>query len=401
MTTGASPPRTREVVFNYFTDATALSNALLTDAVDIITNVQSPDALSSFENNPDYVVNNGASTTKEILVFNDRVAPFDKVEVRKAIYSAIDRAKLLNAIWGDKGTLIGSMVPPTDPWYIDLLAENPYDPELSKQLLAEAGYPDGFEFTLDTPTYDPHPVVAEFVKSELAKIGVTVNINPITADEWYTRVFQKQDYEATLQEHVNDRDVVWYGNPDFYWGYDNPQVTAWIAEAEQAKTVEEQTAKLKLVNEQIAKDAASAWLYLYPQLVVASVERQRLPHQRPQLACSPPTTSSSSSRIDRGPRRTSGGGPVALPADHQHVRAGDGGRPSETWPSTSSVAPSSSSSRCSSRWSSSSCSCGPCPATRPTRSCRSTRRRSRSPRRARRSVRTCPSRSSSSTGSAA
>ena len=75
---------------------------------------------------------------------------------------------------------------------------------------------------------------------------------------------------ATLQEHVNDRDVVWYGNPDFYWGYDNPQVTAWVAEAEAAKTVDEQTAKLKLVNEQIAKDAASAWLYLYPQIVVAS-----------------------------------------------------------------------------------------------------------------------------------
>ncbi len=264
------PAANAEVVFNYFTDATALSNALLTGAVDIITNVQSPDALSVFENDPNYVVNNGASTTKQILVFNDRVAPFDQIPVRKAIYSAIDRAKLLNAIWGDKGTLIGSMVPPTDPWFIDLLAENPYDPELSKQLLAEAGLPDGFEFTLDTPTYDPHPVVAEFVKSELEKIGVTVNINPITADEWYTRVFQKKDYEATLQEHVNDRDVVWYGNPDFYWGYDNPQVTAWVAEAEQAKTVEEQTEKLKLVNEQIAKDAASAWLYLYPQLVVAN-----------------------------------------------------------------------------------------------------------------------------------
>lgn len=266
-----TPAANKEVVFNYFTDATALSNALITNAVDIITNVQSPDALGLFENNPDYTVNNGTSTTKELLVFNDRVAPFDKVDVRKAVYSAIDRAKLLNAIWGAKGTLIGSMVPPTDPWYMDLVAENPYDPALAKQLLTNAGYPNGFEFTLDTPTYDPHPVVAEFVKSELAKVGVTVNINSITSDEWYTKVFQKHDYVATLQEHVNDRDVVWYGDPNFYWGYNNPQVTAWVAEAEQAKTVDEQTAKLKLVNEQIAKDAASAWLYLYPQLVVASV----------------------------------------------------------------------------------------------------------------------------------
>ena len=388
-----TPAANGEVVFNYFTDATALSNALLTNAVDIITNVQSPDALAEFENNPDYVVNNGTSTTKEILVFNDRVAPFDKVEVRKAIYSAIDRAKLLNAIWGDKGTLIGSMVPPTDPWYVDLVAENPYDPELSKQLLADAGYPDGFEFTLDTPTYDPHPVVAEFVKSELAKIGVTVNINSITADEWYTKVFQKLDYVATLQEHVNDRDVVWYGNPDFYWGYDNPQVTQWVAEAEQAKTVEEQTAKLKLVNEQIAKDAASAWLYLYPQLVVASADRQRLPHQRAQLACSPPIPSSSNSdrsgpsaRERRGPRDPFTGTPApgkaagparhgsVPPPPHRHPRRLVAGRDGRDLPPPA----------------------GACPATRPTRCCRSTRRPSRSPRRGPRSVRTCRSSSSSS-----
>ena len=77
-------------MFNYFTDATALSNALLTNAVDIITSVQSPDALGQFEGNADYVVNNGTSTTKELLVFNDRVAPFDNVKVRKAVYSAID-----------------------------------------------------------------------------------------------------------------------------------------------------------------------------------------------------------------------------------------------------------------------------------------------------------------------
>jgi len=259
-----------EVVFNYFTDATALSNALLTNQVDIVTSVQSPDALTQFADNADYVVSDGDSTTKELLVFNDRVAPFDNVDVRKALYSAIDTKKLLNSIWGDYGTLIGSMVPPTDPWYEDLTQVNPYDTDLAKQLLADGGYPDGFEFTLDTPSYDPHPAVAEFVKSELAKVGVTVDINTISSDEWYTKVYKAQDFTATLQEHVNDRDVVWYGNPDFYWGYNNPQVTTWVDEAEAAATTDEQTAKLKLVNEQIAEDAASVWLYLYPQIVVAS-----------------------------------------------------------------------------------------------------------------------------------
>ncbi|MEU7830576.1 MULTISPECIES: ABC transporter substrate-binding protein [unclassified Nonomuraea] len=270
-------PANKGVVFHYFTDATALNNALLTNAVDIVTSEQSPDALAQFKDNKDYRVSDGHSTTKLLLAFNDRKAPFDKPLVRKAVTSAIDNAKLLESIWAGYGSLIGSMVPPTDPWYEDLTKVNPYDVNLAKKELAEAGYAKGFAFTLDTPNYDPHPTAAAFIKSELAKVGITVTINVITADEWYSKVYKNRDFAATLQEHVNDRDVVWYGDPDFYWGYDNPQVTKWVTEAEQAETTEAQTELLKKVNRQIAEDAASDWLYLYPQIVVASSDLSGYP----------------------------------------------------------------------------------------------------------------------------
>ncbi|GAA4266322.1 ABC transporter substrate-binding protein [Frondihabitans peucedani] len=258
------------VVFHYYSDATALNNALLTNAVDVVTSEQSPDALSQFTGNSSYRVTDGKSTTKLLLAFNDKVAPFDKVEVRKAVTSAIDNKKLLKSIWGDYGTLIGSMVPPTDPWYENLTKVNPYDVSLAKKELAQAGYAKGFTFTLDTPNYDPHPAAAQIIKSDLAKVGITVKINIITPDTWYSKVYQAHDFQATMQEHVNDRDVVFYGNPDFYWGYDNPKVTGWVNDAEKAQTTTEQTDLLKKVNTQIAEDAASDWLYLYPQIVVAS-----------------------------------------------------------------------------------------------------------------------------------
>lgn len=263
-------PTNAEVVYTYFTDATALNNALLTNAVDVITSVQSPDSLAQFQGNPAYTVSNGASTTKDLLAWNDRVAPFDNVKVRKALARATDKKTLLNAIWGDYGTLIGSFVPPTDPWYVDLTGVDPYDVESAKALLAEAGYPDGFEFTLDTPDYDPHPIVAQFLQAEYAKVGVKVNINIITANEWYEKIYKAHDFQATLQEHVNHRDIVFYGNPDFYWGYNNPDVVKLVADAESAATEADQAAKLTEANKLIAEDAASNWLYLYPQIVVSS-----------------------------------------------------------------------------------------------------------------------------------
>lgn len=262
-------PSNGGVVYQYYADPTALNNALLTGAVDLVTSQSNPDSLAEFEA-AGFQIIEGTSTTKELLAFNDRIAPFDSIQVRKAIYSAIDREKLLDAIWDGRGQLIGSMVPPSEPWYIDLADNNPYDVELAEQLLAEAGYADGFSFTLDTPDSGVHSTVAEFVKSELAKVGITVEINVITDDEWYQKVYTDKNFEATLQGHVNDRDINFYGNPDFYWGYDNADVQTWLADSEKAASTEEQTELVKKANQQISDDAASVWLYLNPQLRVAA-----------------------------------------------------------------------------------------------------------------------------------
>ena len=262
-------PANGGVVYQYYADPTALNNALLTGAVDLVTSQSNPDSLAEFEA-AGFQIIEGTSTTKELLAFNDRLAPFDDVAVRKALYSAIDREKLLDAIWDGRGELIGSMVPPSEPWYLDLADNNPYDPALAEQLLAEAGYADGFTFTIDTPDSGVHSTVAEFLKSELAKVGVTVDINIITDDEWYQKVYTDKNFQATLQGHVNDRDINFYGNPDFYWGYDNADVQTWLAQSEAASTVEEQTELIAKANQQISDDAASVWLYLNPQLRIAA-----------------------------------------------------------------------------------------------------------------------------------
>ncbi|WP_240773662.1 ABC transporter substrate-binding protein [Plantibacter sp. M259] len=254
------------MVFTYFTDATALSNALVTKQIDIITSVQSPDQLSQFTDNADYVVSDGDSTTKELLAQRPG-RPFDQALVRKAVYSAIDTKKLLSSIWGDYGT--HRVDGPADgPLVRGPHAGEPVRPRARQAAARRSGLRRRLHLHPRHPELRPH-AVAEFLQSELAKVGITVEINTISADEWYSKVFKERDFQATLQEHVNDRDVVWYGNPDFYWGYDNPEGPSGVG-GRAGDDHEEQTAKLKLVNEQIAEDAASVWLYLYPQIVVAA-----------------------------------------------------------------------------------------------------------------------------------
>ncbi len=261
--------KNKVVVFHQFTDGTALNNALLSHAVDIITSEGNPDALAQFKN-ANYKITNGLSTNKQLIIFNDRVTPFNKALVRKAITSAIDKKKLLQSIWGEYGTLLSSIMTPIDPGYEDLSTVNPYDPALAKRQLAKAGYSKGFTFTLDTPNDDPHPAAAAFIQSELAKVGITMKINIITTSQWFDKIYKKRDYTATIQNILSGRNISWYGNPDFFWGYSNPRVTNLINQSEQANTAKAQAALLKRANRLVAIDAASDWLYLYPLIVVSS-----------------------------------------------------------------------------------------------------------------------------------
>ncbi|ROT33290.1 ABC transporter substrate-binding protein [Micromonospora sp. HM5-17] len=264
------PARNREVVYRFFTDATAEHNALLAGQLDLVTQVTSPDVLTQFENRPEFTIVEGTSTTKELFVVNNAIAPFNNVDVRRAIRRATDRRALLNAVWAGRGQILGSMVPPTDPWYEDLTGIDDHDPASARELLAKAGYADGLTFTVDYVPSDSSTIIAQGLKNQLAQVGITISLNPVDDATWTDKVYQRHNYQATIMTHVNQRDLIWYGDPDFYWQYDNPQVQQWVAASETAATPQEQTELLRKVARQISEDAASDWLYLNPAIKIAS-----------------------------------------------------------------------------------------------------------------------------------
>jgi len=126
------------VVLKYIKDPTALNNALLSGTVNVIGSVQAPESLAQFTGNSKYQVIDGTTNGEVLLSFNNARAPLTNVKVRQAIRYAIDHKALIETCWAGKGTLIGSMVPPTDPWYEDRTGDFPYDPAKAKALLAQS-----------------------------------------------------------------------------------------------------------------------------------------------------------------------------------------------------------------------------------------------------------------------
>ncbi len=119
------------------------------------------------------------------LGFNCEKPPFkDNPTLRKAFCHAIDRDYLINTVLSGVGIEATSIVPPGIFGYDAGLEGYEYDDTLARQLLAEAGYPDGEGLPEITLYYDkrpPRPDICQVIKHNLARIGVEINLRPL---EW-------------------------------------------------------------------------------------------------------------------------------------------------------------------------------------------------------------------------
>ena len=256
------------VTFVYFTDANAAVNALTTGDADILTGISS-ELVEPLQDDDDYVVNQGTTNGEFTLGFNNANGPLADVAVRRAIRQAIDHDGILELNNGF-GTLIGGPVPPTDPWYEDLTDAVPYDLEAAKAALAEAGYADGFDLRFVYPNIYA-TTIAEYIATQLSEVGINLDIQPVEFSVWLDQVYGSRDYDVTVVNHVEPRDIDNYGK-DYYWNYDNPEVTALIADAKVAPTPDEATELLAQAARQIAEDSPVDWLFLGADLTASSAD---------------------------------------------------------------------------------------------------------------------------------
>lgn len=262
-------PALDEITVRYFADANAQANAVRAGDVDMAYNLQAPDLIAGLEQDERLQVIDGTSTGEVLLALNNAAPPFDDLRVRRAIMYAIDRQAVLDTAWAGHGELIGSMVPPTDPYYQDLTDAYPYDPDRARELLEEAGVED-LSITFDVPTRPYAEAVAQVVVSQLADVGIDATIVPAEFPAvWLDKVFTEHDYQMSVILHTEARDLLTvFGDPGYYIGYDNPRLAEVAEDADQGSP-DEYVAGMQEVARMIVDDAASDPLFLFPNTVVA------------------------------------------------------------------------------------------------------------------------------------
>ncbi len=112
------------------------------------------------------------------ITLNTTEPPFDNKLVRQAVNMAIDKEKVVRIVNG-RGVVANQPLPPAMPAYDTAFEGYPYDPAKAKELLAEAGYADGFETELYAMNTDPNPRIAQSFQQDLAAIGIKAEIKAL------------------------------------------------------------------------------------------------------------------------------------------------------------------------------------------------------------------------------
>lgn len=264
-----TPSHFDEVVFHYYADPNAMSTAMLSGQLDMISNLTVPQAIKQFANAEKFKVYEGNTDGEVLLSFNNSHPALAKREVRQAIHHAIDRKAVVDAAWGGKGQLIGSMVPPGEPWYEDLSQVHPYDPDKAKELLKQAGVQQPIKLRLRVPNLPYAPPAARSLQSQLKAVGIQADIEELDFARWLDVVFVQGDYDMTIVAHVEPRDLRMFAREGNYLQYHNPDFDKLMKEADEG-TDEEFIAKQKQAARLLTEDAPVDWLFLLPNIIVAT-----------------------------------------------------------------------------------------------------------------------------------
>ena len=248
-------PKVKTFIWKFFTDSNAMVLSLKSGAIDVAYLQIPQNQVQTLSQDPNLRFVRNVYPFTNFLALNVRFKPLDNLYVRKAIAYAIDYDKILRI---ENATRAYSVFPPQIFGQFDAGSQKnfTYNPTYARQLMAKAGYPNGYNgtITLSYPPLQFGPEISDVVtvvQQNLADIGLKVTLNVIDSATLLAGATRGQlqmamfnggtltpdpDYMATITYQIGQL------NADIRWGFANQTATSWVAQARSATSIQDRVA---------------------------------------------------------------------------------------------------------------------------------------------------------------
>ena len=260
------PAHIDQVTLKIIEDPETLVMSLRSGAVDMAVRLDA----SQIKTLDNMNILEGSSNIVQALYLNNAVKPFNDVRVRQALCYLLDKHQIIELASDGHGSPLGSsMFPSFGKYFIPELTDY-YTPDLdkAKQLLTEAGYPNGFEFSIVVPsTMQTHVDVAQVIVELLRPAGITAKIDQVEWATWYSDAYQGRKFEATvigMDAHgvaASDLLARFVSNsPKNFINFNSPAYDAAYAAATSTTDDAEQTKYFKECETILTEEAANVYI---------------------------------------------------------------------------------------------------------------------------------------------
>lgn len=259
-------PQAAEIEFVLMPDTQTAVLALQAGDIDIIPGVNAQQLMQLDDS---VTTLSGPSNMPVIFGLNHAVEPLNDINVRKAINLAIDKDEIINTVMQGSATKIDSNFSPAMAFFYEDSVEGHYetDVEAAKELLAEAGYPEGFDLKMTVPSHATmYTDSAQIIADQLGKANINVTLEPVEWSTWLEQVYTDFNHESTiigLTGKIDPYDVLIRfvdGYSRNFINYNNAEYNEMIEKAILETDDNERATHYKRAQEILAEDAASVFI---------------------------------------------------------------------------------------------------------------------------------------------
>ncbi|MFZ4831732.1 ABC transporter substrate-binding protein [Rouxiella sp. Mn2063] len=175
-----------DIKWTWSVEPSVMNMALQAGEADVINPVP-PQFAKLLKNNPKFTLHESQGASVFWVALNTQLKPLDDVRVRQALNFATDKDGLVRAIMSGYATPANSPLAPVTPGYDKTLNPYPFNIEKAKELLKEAGYPNGFSMSIAVQGADAR--IGQVLQSMWAKIGVKLDVRQMESGVWTKAAF--------------------------------------------------------------------------------------------------------------------------------------------------------------------------------------------------------------------